>query len=161
MAETKRCASCGQVKPLGEFGKHASTADRRETRCNECGRDRAREYARRDDVRERRRVYMADYWKRNPERRRANLAKEDPGRVRQRCALKRARRRAARVEDVHPLIVLELDDGVCGICGKDVDPFAFDMDHIVPLALGGEHRYANVQPAHPLCNRQKGAKLSV
>jgi 5-methylcytosine-specific restriction endonuclease McrA len=34
------------------------------------------------------------------------------------------------------------------------------LDHIVPLARGGEHSYANTQPAHPTCNRRKGAKVA-
>lgn len=62
------------------------------------------------------------------------------------------------VEDVDPLIRLELDDGVCGICGKDVDPLSFHVDHIIPLIHGGEHGYANTQVAHPSCNVRKGAQ---
>jgi 5-methylcytosine-specific restriction endonuclease McrA len=63
------------------------------------------------------------------------------------------------VEHVEPLVVLELDDGVCGICGEDVDPFDFDMDHIIPASKGGEHSYANVQTAHPACNQRKHNKI--
>lgn len=69
------------------------------------------------------------------------------------------RRTAAVVEDVHPLVVLELADGVCGICGGDVDPLDFHVDHVIPLALGGEHSYMNTQPAHAVCNIRKGAAL--
>jgi 5-methylcytosine-specific restriction endonuclease McrA len=29
-----------------------------------------------------------------------------------------------------------------------VDPANFQLDHIVPFVLGGEHSYANCQPAH-------------
>ena len=72
---------------------------------------------------------------------------------------RRARKRQAVVERVETLVVLELDDGVCGICGDDVDPSAFDLDHVIPLSRGGEHSYANVQVSHPRCNRQKGTKL--
>lgn len=72
---------------------------------------------------------------------------------------RRTRRREGWVESVHPLVVLERDDGVCGICGRDVDPFRFHVDHIVPLSRGGEHSYANCQVAHPSCNRSKFTKL--
>lgn len=71
---------------------------------------------------------------------------------------RKARIRGLFVEHVHSLIVLELHDGVCGICGEDVDPGNFHVDHIIPLALGGEHSYANTQPAHPVCNHRKGAR---
>lgn len=74
------------------------------------------------------------------------------------AAARRARLAGAFVEDVHPLVVLEAFDGTCGICGEDVDPLNFEVDHIVPLALGGEHSYANTQPAHGECNRRKGAR---
>ena len=60
------------------------------------------------------------------------------------------------VEKVDPLVVLEIADGECGICGGDVDPLSFHVDHIVPVARGGEHSYANTQPAHPRCNIEKG-----
>lgn len=66
-------------------------------------------------------------------------------------------RGASAAEYVDPLVVLERADGTCGICGQDVDPFAFEVDHIVPLVHHGLHNYANTQPAHPVCNRLKGA----
>jgi 5-methylcytosine-specific restriction endonuclease McrA len=72
---------------------------------------------------------------------------------------RRARKRGVICELVDPLVVLERDDGLCGICGDDVDPMRFHVDHIVPLARGGEHTYANVQTAHPTCNVRKGWSL--
>lgn len=78
--------------------------------------------------------------------------------LRVRVARRKARKLAAFVENVHPLVLLERDDGACGICGEDVDPFCFHMDHIRPLAKGGKHSYANTQLAHPKCNLQKGAR---
>jgi 5-methylcytosine-specific restriction endonuclease McrA len=63
------------------------------------------------------------------------------------------------VEEVDALVLLERHDGVCGICGHDVDPLDFHIDHVVPLSRGGEHSYTNTQPAHPLCNKRKGARL--
>lgn len=71
--------------------------------------------------------------------------------------LREKRKLGGYVEDVHPLVRLELDDGQCGICGEDVDPTDFHVDHIVPLSRGGEHSYANTQTAHPKCNQRKGA----
>ena len=62
-------------------------------------------------------------------------------------------------EFIHPLVVLERDDGVCGICGGDVDPFDFHVDHIIPLSRGGSHTFDNVQASHPLCNARKASKL--
>lgn len=73
---------------------------------------------------------------------------------------RRARKRNVFVEYVHPLVVLELADGVCGICGTDVDPGQFEVDHAEPISRGGEHSYANTQPAHRLCNSRKGNRAA-
>ncbi len=78
--------------------------------------------------------------------------------LRKRARTRRARDHSAYVELVDELVLLEMDDGVCGICGEDVDPFAYEVDHIVPIARGGDHSYANTQPAHGTCNRRKGAR---
>jgi 5-methylcytosine-specific restriction endonuclease McrA len=84
---------------------------------------------------------------------------DNPERVARRSARRRAQKRASFVEDVIPLVVLELDDGVCGICKEDVDPFDFHVDHVIPLAKGGWHSYSNVQVAHPICNLRKGVSV--
>lgn len=70
-------------------------------------------------------------------------------------AERRARLRGATVERVDRLIVYERDGGICGICKAPVPIDRFHLDHIVPLAKGGEHSYANTQPAHPRCNESK------
>jgi 5-methylcytosine-specific restriction endonuclease McrA len=67
-------------------------------------------------------------------------------------------RGASVVEDIDRQLVWERDEGICGICGESVDHADFHIDHIKPLALGGEHSYANVQVAHPFCNLSKGMK---
>jgi 5-methylcytosine-specific restriction endonuclease McrA len=54
--------------------------------------------------------------------------------------------------------VLRAANGLCGICGEALGP-NIHFDHKVPLALGGAHSEANLQPAHPSCNRKKGARL--
>jgi 5-methylcytosine-specific restriction endonuclease McrA len=72
---------------------------------------------------------------------------------------RRAIKASAGSDTIHPLIVLEHDDGMCGICGDDVDPLKFHVDHVIPLARGGSHTYDNVQAAHPTCNIRKGARL--
>jgi 5-methylcytosine-specific restriction endonuclease McrA len=119
------------------------------------------------------RAYSREWRQRNPDgsdearvRNRENVRRwrqENPEKARELSRIKesarRARKRGQFVEPIHPLIVLERADGVCGICGGDVDPFSFHVDHIIPLARGGEHSYQNVQPAHPACNTKKGARV--
>ena len=70
----------------------------------------------------------------------------------------RARKRNQFVEHVDPEVIWERDKGICGICGDPIEG-RFDVDHIVPLARGGEHSYANTQAAHPTCNYRKRDRL--
>jgi 5-methylcytosine-specific restriction endonuclease McrA len=69
-------------------------------------------------------------------------------------------------DKINPLCVYSLFGWVCGICNEPIDRavrFPDDMcatlDHIVPLSRGGEHVWANVQPAHKVCNEKKAAEL--
>jgi 5-methylcytosine-specific restriction endonuclease McrA len=48
--------------------------------------------------------------------------------------------------------------GRCGICCEFIEG-DFHVDHVIPLARGGQHGYVNVQPAHPRCNLVKGAHV--
>jgi 5-methylcytosine-specific restriction endonuclease McrA len=73
-------------------------------------------------------------------------------------ATRRARLLEVFVEEVDPAVLWERDEGVCGICGDGCDHADYQIDHRVPLALGGEHSYANTQVAHPLCNLRKGSR---
>lgn len=56
----------------------------------------------------------------------------------------------------------------CGICELPIDydlhyldPMAFVVDHIVPLAKGGADDLANKQAAHRSCNQAKYDKSDV
>jgi len=73
-------------------------------------------------------------------------------------ALRRARRYGATVEVVIAAEVFKRDRWRCGLCGKRVARRDATVDHIVPLARGGEHSYRNAQTAHFRCNAAKGAR---
>ncbi len=134
---------------------------------------------------ERARTANALYRERHPERARASVrasfAKMDPevrrarGRVasalcrerhpevrraqgRASTAKHNARKKGATVENVDPAVVLKRDGGICGICREPITG-EWHLDHVVPLARGGEHSYKNTQAAHPFCNLSKGARL--
>ena len=54
----------------------------------------------------------------------------------------------------------------CHWCGKPIDytlPYlhqdSFEIDHVIPLALGGPDTLANKVAAHLRCNRAKGPQL--
>ena len=64
----------------------------------------------------------------------------------------RARQLAAFVEHVNIAVLVERDCGICGICRLPVAPGDRSIDHILPLADGGVHSYANTRLTHRLCN---------
>lgn len=76
-----------------------------------------------------------------------------------------ATRRRARTQFIEPVskkVIAERDKWVCGLCRKRVDPrlqwphpMSWSLDHIIPIACGGEHSYANTQLAHLRCNVSK------
>lgn len=45
----------------------------------------------------------------------------------------------------------------CAICGR---PGADTVDHVTPVAMGGDNELANLRPAHGWCNRSKGARVA-
>lgn len=54
----------------------------------------------------------------------------------------------------------------CALCGQPIDydlphldPMAYVVDHVVPIAQGGTDELANKQPAHRACNRAKADRL--
>jgi len=87
------------------------------------------------------------------------------GRARKAAERVSRRRHGAERERVDPVSILERDGWQCQICGSDTprslrgsnDPCAPEVDHIVPLALGGRHAASNLQCACRRCNGKKGA----
>lgn len=78
--------------------------------------------------------------------------------------MERARLRKVKVETVDPIKVFDRDAWKCQICGiktprlkrGTINSNAPELDHIVPLSVGGEHSYRNTQCACRSCNAAKG-----
>lgn len=74
-------------------------------------------------------------------------------------AARRARlKNAPNIEKVDRFVVFDRDLGICHICGGAAQRDDFHLDHVVPLARGGDHTYANIKVSHPDCNVRKGAR---
>lgn len=80
----------------------------------------------------------------------------------------RARMRAQKVQNVNPITVFESFNWHCANCGcytprhlkgkqKDNSP---ELDHIMPLSLGGDHSYTNTQLLCRLCNGIKSNRYA-
>jgi superfamily II DNA or RNA helicase len=50
-------------------------------------------------------------------------------------------------------------DGLCALCGVELDPDNFHVDHIIPWSNKGETTQANAQPLCPACNLKKGNNM--
>jgi 5-methylcytosine-specific restriction endonuclease McrA len=71
---------------------------------------------------------------------------------------RRSRLENVRVESVERLKVFERDEWTCRLCNLPVTKADASIDHIIPVARGGEHTYENCQTAHLKCNISKGAR---
>jgi 5-methylcytosine-specific restriction endonuclease McrA len=76
---------------------------------------------------------------------------------------RRALKRGARSESYTLAEIAVRDGHLCGLCHAQVPmdlavphPQAPTVDHVVPLAKGGDDTRANVQLAHFICNSLKG-----
>jgi 5-methylcytosine-specific restriction endonuclease McrA len=79
---------------------------------------------------------------------------------------RRAIKRGCRTDPYDPLDIAERDRWRCGLCGqriqRNVDhlhPRSLTMDHMIPLARGGDDVPENVQAAHRQCNSIKGQRF--
>jgi 5-methylcytosine-specific restriction endonuclease McrA len=47
----------------------------------------------------------------------------------------------------------------CGICMSELDDRTKSIDHVIPLARGGDNTMANLQMAHLICNQRKNSTM--
>lgn len=81
-------------------------------------------------------------------------------------AIRRARSKGCDSERVDPIKVFDRDNWRCALCGVKTprslrgsyNDRAPELDHIIPLSLGGPHTYINTQCACRRCNGMKSNK---
>lgn len=58
------------------------------------------------------------------------------------------------------LAVFETHGGKCHICGQKIDGARepWELEHLIPVAMGGEDDETNVAPAHVACHSAKTKK---
>lgn len=102
-------------------------------------------------------------------RRRSTRARADRRRYRLIDKVRRrTRMRGLLYEAVDPFKVFERDGWHCVICGCSTprekrgsyENDAPELDHVIPLARGGSHTYANTQCACRDCNIKKGSAIA-
>jgi len=103
----------------------------------------------RDRYRERYRNLTKDYWKRNPSVRQAN-----------RAAYYGRKRGAEGSFSSNDIKKIEQQQGMkCNGCGCDLQVTGYQIDHVIPLSLGGSNYSWNLQLLCAPCNQRKGNRL--
>jgi 5-methylcytosine-specific restriction endonuclease McrA len=129
-------------------------------------RQRTREYSlrNREEIKEKARAWRASNKEVLADRHREWRSK-NPEADRVRANRRRARLKEAFVEDIDVAVVFKRDGYICQRCGIRCPKKAKwpernfpTLDHIVALANGGLHCYANVQTLCYSCNSAKGAR---
>jgi 5-methylcytosine-specific restriction endonuclease McrA len=53
----------------------------------------------------------------------------------------------------------QAQNGRCGICHMPLSAHDIEVDHIVPVAVGGSDARRNLRLVHGMCNRVRGARI--
>jgi 5-methylcytosine-specific restriction endonuclease McrA len=154
---------CGEAKPLVEFKRDKRRPLGIGTYCKICAVVATQDYKTRnlDTVTVRHREANRKYATTHPGRKQESSrkwAQANPDKIR----AKEQRRRARKVEaTVEPFTAADLfahweaiGAYACVYCGGPYE----HSDHIMPLALGGEHSVENLLPLCADCNLSKGAR---
>lgn len=112
--------------------------------------------ARADQVRaQHRRYYQANKEKRKRES--AEWSRANPEKKKVTRANRRARKSGDRLTPGLAAKLYALQRGRCACCGLPLGA-EYDLDHVMPLALGGLNRDENIQLLRRACNNLKRAK---
>ena len=171
----KVCQDCKENKPRTEF-HDADSKDGKRGDCKECRNARSRALAatQKDKKRAYQKIYDANnkaryaaYYQSRKEKVaahnalpevRARVAARDKGRQRKskECITRQNHKRRAAPCPVWHYRLVKLTSDTCVNCGTDQD---LQIDHVIPIALGGINSFFNFQRLCGDCNRKKGTKL--
>lgn len=57
--------------------------------------------------------------------------------------------------------IFDAASGLCHLCGGAIGFKPWEVEHVLPLALGGSNDADNLRPAHVGCHAEKTAKADV
>jgi 5-methylcytosine-specific restriction endonuclease McrA len=167
---TLACGTCREVKPISAFYRDSSRSTGRQRHCSEC--QKARSAQRHTQRRDTHLAQMREYDRAHRDQARARYAK--PTKKAQNAAWlcanrvkmteRQARRRALKMSVASVVTERDLRRLVArhgGCCAYCKTALATAMDHVVPLARGGQHAIGNLLPACTPCNSSKRDRLLV
>lgn len=97
------------------------------------------------------------HWKHHEKRLASGAAYRQSHREAERERMHRRRAAAQSNPRIDCDAVYDRDGGLCHICGKPVDRKRMSLDHVVPIARGGQHVFTNVRASHRSCNFGRSA----
>lgn len=71
---------------------------------------------------------------------------------------RRPRSQVIEYRDLLIALLVQRDNGICGICGSRVEPGDESPDHIIPKSLGGQNTAENIRLSHRRCNNRRPRK---
>lgn len=155
--ELKRCGRCEEWKPLDEFyPRKGKRAGERQSSCKVCAREITRTWCRAhpevwqawvNKNRDKTRAAQA----RHAQTPRRRLAHNMRNRVRYAVLTQGMRKIEGRFTFDEWIKLLSIFNG-CAYCGATEN---LTIDHVTPLARGGDNRISNIAPACLPCNRDK------
>lgn len=158
----KTCSGCKKSKPLTDFGKMASAKDGLQGYCKSCKSSKYKEWA--ENNSERNKTRQAE-WKRENRDQLAAYQREwtanNLDRAREINRRKYHKRRSLTKDTMIPGIwklLIEAYGEACLKCGSDD---ILTIDHIKPIALGGDNSFENLQILCKSCNSSKGHRSCV
>jgi 5-methylcytosine-specific restriction endonuclease McrA len=87
--------------------------------------------------------------------------RNDPGKVRaanRRCWERNSAKYKAAHDAWMDALLFSEQDGKCPYCYDDLNKTGFQIDHYIPIILGGANEDWNAQLLCPSCNKSKGGK---
>lgn len=155
----KKCSKCGRVLPVSCFYRLVTRLDGLEGSCKECRRERERlAYPRRRlkiSIRSRQWKQGNAAYKKWCKEYAASRRKTHPWLHKLAKSKRRARIKGGYVPEWAWAAILWLNGHKCVKCDSTDE---IQVDHIIPLARGGRHHVANLQPLCRKCNIKKHAR---
>jgi 5-methylcytosine-specific restriction endonuclease McrA len=144
----KTCSTCENSKELAEFNKNKAQKDGYNNECRFCQKIRSADYRARNP----RKAYFQAYQDRQNtlirEKRKSN-----PEWAKKRDQQTNGRKREAPMTP-ESLNYLKAMNTFCSYCGQPADT----VDHVFPVARGGDSHWLNLAPSCKSCNSSKGDK---
>lgn len=144
----KTCSTCKKSKIVDEFNKNKAQKDGYNNECRLCQKIRGINYRDRNSRKE----YFQNYQERQNMLIREKR-KLDPEWAKRRDQQTNGRKREAPMTQ-ESLGYLDIMNTFCSYCGEP----ATTVDHVFPIARGGDSHWLNLAPACKSCNSSKGDK---